>query len=1055
MIDLINALNRTGDNFCRFALAMLLQSGLLFILLYLIDILIRKYVRAVFRYCIWLLIFVKLILPPTFYLPTGIGYWCGFDITNSQIAPEISVKFATHETDFIAFQSDVEYLPPTTSKLPKQSIQTKVNTITNDSTNMPSIEPSKLEPTSFNTANHNIQIHWQAILFLVWLVGLLVLFSLLFQRLLFVKSLIAQSDKANSRLHETLQKYCRQVGLRQNVTLLLSKSMLSPAACGFFKPTILMPSSLLENLSEEELKAVLIHELSHIKRGDLWVNFIQTVLQIFYFYNPFVWFANAVVRDLREKAVDEMVLTTFGGEAKSYSGILIDIAEIAFSRPHFSLRLVGVVESTKSLTGRIKHILSRPAPKNAKLGLTSLAVILIFAAIILPMANRRKTQKNLPAEHPSTLLNADTENNKNHYPTSQSIPDTSNLLLIGRDFTKIQDAINAAKYGDTIKIIPGVYEESLTLKSGISLEGEDANNVVVQCDMRVSPVVAINECQNVHIQRLTLKHYNPTQLEDTVDGKWPVVQIDNSSVSLNHLIVCDSGSQGIKIANGRINYDLVSIVDCNVYNNQSTGITVSGNGNVKLNNNIFADNKKSGIYFHGDADGKIVGNVCRNNAYGISIQTNAVVEAIANICSGNKYTGIWFDSKSPFNVRDNKCFDNGSTGIEVNSQIRVDAVGNDCRRNGINGIYLRNGVSGLLSENICAENKWHGISIDKYSRPHVYNNQCYNNRKCGIYNDGGMLGRNETYDNNEFHWPEVHMYLTAEDFNILENMASQIRNEKRRFRNGSWQLDHFYYAFRQRYGQQGFDDNIKLIEKWISKYPASATPLIALANALNAQAWNIRGSGYAYKVSPEAWGPFEQHLSKAMDMLKKAEKLNVKDPELYAIWIDVAMGLHKIDEIETAFKKGCLIEPTYYPLYYNRSFAYLPKWYGQPGQYEQIAAEAADSTKNEIGQSLYFLLAYRATRQAKDINQFKEWRFDYNRIKQGLQDFIKQFPECQDIDLANRACFMACAAGDKEDAKNYFMDIGDQWQEKLWKNEETFQKYKSWAKSKDNSVVQN
>jgi len=261
-------------------------------------------------------------------------------------------------------------------------------------------------------------------------------------------------------------------------------------------------------------------------------------------------------------------------------------------------------------------------------------------------------------------------------------------------------------------------------------------------------------------------------------------------------------------------------------------------------------------------------------------------------------------------------------------------------------------------------------------------------------------------------------------------------------------LDYFYYSFGKGFGQQGFDDNIKLIEKWISKYPASVTPQIALATAIDALAWHVRGGGYSNTVSPTAWEPFEMNLSKALDVLKEAEKLNVEDPALYTRWISVATGLHKMDDIETAFKKGVAIEPTYYPLYDAHCWAYLPRWYGKPGQYEQLAAQAAETTKDQIGQSLYFLLARGMTRHVKDVNEFKELGFDYEHIKQGLQDFAKQFPEFQDTEFSNRVCFMACAAGDKEDAKDYFIDIGDQWQQNIWKNAETFNKYKSWAKSK-------
>jgi len=230
-------------------------------------------------------------------------------------------------------------------------------------------------------------ICWQGLVFLGWLVGMLALLALLVQRVCFVRGLIAQSRPANGRLLEMLDECRCLIGIRQNVELRLSGNRLSPADCGLFKPIILMPATLPEKLSREKLKAVLIHELAHIKRADVWVNLVQTVLQIIYFYNPFVWLANAMVRRVREQAVDEMVLVTLKPEAKSYSNMLIDIAEMAFWRPNFSLRIIGVVESKKALERRIKHMLSRPVPKSSKLGYIGLIAIVVIGAILLPMGS--------------------------------------------------------------------------------------------------------------------------------------------------------------------------------------------------------------------------------------------------------------------------------------------------------------------------------------------------------------------------------------------------------------------------------------------------------------------------------------------------------------------------------------------------------------------------------------------------------------------------------------------------------------------------------------------
>jgi parallel beta-helix repeat protein len=631
----------------------------------------------------------------------------------------------------------------------------------------------------------------------------------------------------------------------------------------------------------------------------------------------------------------------------------------------------------------------------------------------------------------------------------EPINPSGTVLNAGGD-KSIQSVIDSAKPGDKVLIKSGIYTESLTLKDGIILQGEDGNSVTIQCDMRIGPVLKIDNCKNVEISKLTLKHFNPISEEVKSEGNWPIVLINNSGVAIDNLMICDSFTSGIRITNDNNHLDHVIIADCTIYNNKTAGILVLGNSNVELNRNICVNNKINGILFKGVSDGVVTGNICKSNSNcGINIQDNASVDVIGNTCCQNQNVGIWFNSNSPLTVKDNNCFDNGISGIGIESQVKVTVVGNKCSRNAVNGIYFLKGVTGSVANNICTENKWHGISIVRDSYPTVENNKCFNNKRCGIYDEGVMLGRNKIYDNNEFCQQEIQMYLRTEDFNEMEKMVSGMLNEKKRFGNGNWQLNYFYGAFETGYGSRPFEDNISYIEKWISKYPSSVTARIAMAISLTQQGWSLRGGGYSNTVSPSSWTPFEKHLNKALEVLKEAEKLGVKDPGLYTEWINVAMGLHKLDDLETSFQKGVAIEPTYYPLYYNRCFAYLPKWYGKQGQYEQLAREAADSTKDKIGDSLYFLLARAMVRQVEDINELKKTGFDFNRVKQGVKDFSKHFPGCLDPDNCNRLCFMACAADDKESARDYFLDIGEQWDKRVWGNQETFEKYKAWARNRN------
>ena len=65
------------------------------------------------------------------------------------------------------------------------------------------------------------------------------------------------------------------------------------------------------------MRAVLLHELIHLRRRDVWLNFLQALLQIFYWWHPLVWLANARIRRVREEAVDDAVMLALRDEARS------------------------------------------------------------------------------------------------------------------------------------------------------------------------------------------------------------------------------------------------------------------------------------------------------------------------------------------------------------------------------------------------------------------------------------------------------------------------------------------------------------------------------------------------------------------------------------------------------------------------------------------------------------------------------------------------------------------------------------------------------------------
>lgn len=378
MDAIVRYVNTGGESFVSFALAMLIQSSLVIAVVLGIDLIIRKRVKAVFRYWLWMLVLVKLLLPTGLSSPTSLMYWVGRELP----IPTTPGTFNTEPPIPIAeFGNTVE----------QKMLQEKE--IVMPASSRPAFESVPSSPTEINIVtvepSPKMAITWQGLVFLTWLAAVTTMSLLLIQRAFFVTRLVARADTPTGKIIDTFE-YCRkQIGLRRNVSLKLSPAVTSPSACGIFRPAILIPQKLANQLDQHQLKAVILHELAHIKRGDLWVSMIQTVLQIAYIYNLLLWAANIIIRKVREKAVDETVLVAMGEQAEDYPQTLLDVFSLSYRRPKLGLTLIGVAESKKELTGRIKHMVSRPFPKKARLGALGLIGLLLIAAILLPMAKAK------------------------------------------------------------------------------------------------------------------------------------------------------------------------------------------------------------------------------------------------------------------------------------------------------------------------------------------------------------------------------------------------------------------------------------------------------------------------------------------------------------------------------------------------------------------------------------------------------------------------------------------------------------------------------------------
>ena len=115
-----------------------------------------------------------------------------------------------------------------------------------------------------------------------------------------------------SRAPVSWRLYLREMSGHLNISchvdIRLSHLVDTPVVTGWLKPLILMPVSLVNQLSTEQVEAILLHELAHIKRNDYFWNLLLSVAAILYGYNPFARKLLATLREEREHACDDLVL---------------------------------------------------------------------------------------------------------------------------------------------------------------------------------------------------------------------------------------------------------------------------------------------------------------------------------------------------------------------------------------------------------------------------------------------------------------------------------------------------------------------------------------------------------------------------------------------------------------------------------------------------------------------------------------------------------------------------------------------------------------------------
>lgn len=189
------------------------------------------------------------------------------------------------------------------------------------------------------------------------------------------------------------------LGISRSVKVLLSKRVNVPMMLGTVKPVILLPVSVCSQLTSEQIEAILVHELAHIRRHDYLVNIIQTLVETVLFFNPFVWLTSSVIRREREHCCDDLVVSC-ASDPLHYAQALALIENDRIN----SLSLAATGNKNQLFT-RIKRIMEMKKENIAHRRYSLLLVTLVATCFTASMvaftptfAQKSKTEKTVEKE---------------------------------------------------------------------------------------------------------------------------------------------------------------------------------------------------------------------------------------------------------------------------------------------------------------------------------------------------------------------------------------------------------------------------------------------------------------------------------------------------------------------------------------------------------------------------------------------------------------------------------------------------------------------------------
>lgn len=227
-------------------------------------------------------------------------------------------------------------------------------------------------PSAVSTTAPSTPLSWTVVLLTLWAAAVLLQLAVAAWRARHLPGLLRRAMPHDDVRVETLcARRAHELGLRRSPRLAVSHDVDSPQVVGLWRPTILLPAD--DALDERELDMALMHELAHVRRGDLLMGWLPALARILFFFHPLAHLAVREYALCREAACDALVVSRGRQAVQSYGRLLLRLGV----SPHPHHALPGASPTFLTLKRRLTMLgrIHETPPRVLTLALVAIAVV--------------------------------------------------------------------------------------------------------------------------------------------------------------------------------------------------------------------------------------------------------------------------------------------------------------------------------------------------------------------------------------------------------------------------------------------------------------------------------------------------------------------------------------------------------------------------------------------------------------------------------------------------------------------------------------------------------